>query len=133
MTWWLYLALLAFPEAAAPAGPQSSTQQAQPVEEPPEEDASAAPKEYGFNPLQAEKELRIGAFYFKKGSYRAALKRFEESLKWDPSLAEACLRIAETQTKLKNAAAARDAYRKYLELKPDAKDSQEIRKRIEKR
>jgi hypothetical protein len=39
------------------------------MQEPEEEDESLKPKEYSFNPLQAEKEVRVGNFYFKKGSY----------------------------------------------------------------
>jgi tetratricopeptide (TPR) repeat protein len=99
-------------------------------QEPPEEDVSEAKKEYALNPLQAEKEFKIGSFYMKKGSYRAAARRFEEALKWDPNMAEAWLKIAEAQTKLKNTAAAKAAYKQYLELRPDAKDAAEIRKKL---
>ncbi|MCX6626231.1 MAG: hypothetical protein NTW28_01190 [Candidatus Solibacter sp.] len=35
---------------------------------PPEEDKSIAVPVYGFNPLQAQKEIRTGNYYFKKGS-----------------------------------------------------------------
>src|ERR1700730_6854898 len=63
--------------------------------EPPEEDDAAKPKEYAFNPLQAEHELRVGEFYMKKGSYAAAVARFTEATKWNPTLAEAYLRLGE--------------------------------------
>src|SRR5207244_4437598 len=46
---------------------------------PPEEDEATAPKVYSFNPLQAEKELKIGNYYFRKGSFRAAAQRFREA------------------------------------------------------
>ena len=46
---------------------------------PPEEDTSITVPVYGFNPLQAQKEIRTGNYYFKKGSYRAAAGRFEEA------------------------------------------------------
>jgi len=99
-------------------------------QEPAEEDESLTVKEYSFNPLQAEKEVKIGAYYFKKGSYRAATQRFREAARWDPANAEAWLRLGEAQDKLKDRAAAREAYSKYLELKPDAKDAAEIRKKL---
>lgn len=99
-------------------------------QEPPEEDVSEAKREYTFNPLQAEKEFKIGSFYLKKGSYRAAVRRFEEALKWDANMAEAWLKIAESQTKLKNQKAAREAYKQYLELRPDAKDADDVRKKL---
>lgn len=101
-----------------------------PQQEPPEEDVLNAPKEYVFNPLQAAKELKVGAFYFKKASYRAALRRFEEALKWNPQLAEAWLRIGETHLKLKDNKAARQAFEKYLEIEPNSKDAPAIKKRI---
>src|ERR1039458_1304928 len=50
---------------------------------PPEEDKSIAVPVYGFNPLQAQKEINVGNQYFKKGSYRAAAGRFEEATKWN--------------------------------------------------
>jgi predicted Zn-dependent protease len=102
---------------------------------PPEEDEMVKGKveEYTLNPLQAQKELKIGNFYFKKATpsgYRAAAMRFEEATKWDPNYAEAYLRLAEAQEKLKNAAAAKAAYGKYLELAPEAKNAAAIRKKI---
>ena len=58
----------------APKGQKPTEQQQE--QEPPEEDASLKPKEYTFNPLQAEKEFRIGTYYFHKGSFKAAANRF---------------------------------------------------------
>ena len=101
-------------------------------QEPPEEDEALTPKEYTFNPLQANKELQIGNYYFKKKNYRAAAKRFSEATKWNPSFAEAFLRLGESEDKLKDAAAARQAYSTYLELAPEAKNAAEIKKRLSK-
>lgn len=118
----LFSGTLLFGQAHNPPDP--------PQQEPPEEDALNAPKEYVFNPLQAAKELKVGAFYFKRASYRAALRRFEEALKWNPQLAEAWLRIGETQLKLKDPKAARQAFAKYLEMEPDSKEAPTLKKRM---
>jgi Flp pilus assembly protein TadD len=99
-------------------------------QEPVEEDESLIVKEYSFNPLQAEKEIKVGAYYFKKRSFRAAAQRFREATRWNPGEAEGWLRLGEAQEKLKDRAAAREAYAKYLELKPDAKNAAEIRKKL---
>jgi tetratricopeptide (TPR) repeat protein len=99
-------------------------------QEPPEEDASQKPKEYSFNPLQASKEVRIGEYYFKKKSYRAAANRFREATRWNPSFADAFLRLAESEEKLHDGKAAKEAYAKYLELNPEAKDAEAIRKKL---
>ena len=99
---------------------------------PPEEDTSLAPKEYSFNPLQAKKDITTGNYYLKKGSYRAAAGRFAEATKWNDGDSEAWLKLGETEEKLKDHKAAKEAYAKYLELAPEAKNSEEIRKKMEK-
>lgn len=100
--------------------------------EPPEEDESLIPKKYSFNPLQAAQDLKVGNYYFKKGNYRAAAQRFEEAAKWDGTLAEAYLRLAEAREKQRDKKAAAEAYAKYLEIAPDAKDAAEVKKRLDK-
>lgn len=99
-------------------------------QEPAEEDEALLPKEYSFNPLQAEKELRIGGFYFKKGSYKAAATRFKEATKWNPGLADAWFRLGEAQEKLKDRRAAEEAYRKFIELAPDDRRAQDLKKTL---
>ncbi len=100
--------------------------------EPAEEDESLIPKEYSFNPLQAEKELKVGGFYFRKGSYRAAARRFQEASRWNPGYAEAFLRLGEAQEKLKDKKAAREAYAKFLELAPEDKRGGEVKRRLQR-
>jgi tetratricopeptide (TPR) repeat protein len=99
---------------------------------PPEEDTSVTTKEYAFNPLQAKKEITVGNEYFKKHSYRAAAGRYTEATKWNSGDAEAWLRLAEAQEKLKDQKAAREAYTKYLDLASEAKNADEVRKKLEK-
>ena len=99
---------------------------------PPEEDKSIAVPVYGFNPLQAQREIRTGNYYFKKGSYRAAAGRFEEATKWNSGEPEAWLRLGEAKEKLKDHKAARAAYTKYLALAGESKTAGEIRKKLEK-
>jgi len=99
-----------------------------------EEDESLAvtDEQYSFNPLQAEKDVRVGNYYFKKGSFRAAALRFRRATKWNEGYAEAWLRLGEAEEKQKDEKAAKEAYAKYLELSPDAKNANDIRKKIEK-
>lgn len=99
-------------------------------QEPPEEDESLKQKEYSFNPLEAERDLKIGLYYFKKGNYKAAANRFQEATRWNPNYAEAFLRLGESDEKLKDKTAAQQAYTKYLELAPDAKDAEAIKKKL---
>jgi tetratricopeptide (TPR) repeat protein len=101
-------------------------------EVPPEEDSSLSTTQYSFNPLQSKKDVETGEFYWKKKSYVAAAGRFRAATKWDDSNSEAWLRLGEAEEKLKDPAAARQAYQKYLELASDAKNAAEIRKRMTK-
>jgi Flp pilus assembly protein TadD len=103
-------------------------------QEPPEEDENltGAKKDYAFNPLQSAKEVQIGSFYYKKGSYRAAAQRFREATRWNPGDGEAWLHLAETCEKLKDSKGAREAYEKYLEVSPDARNAPQIRKKLKK-
>ena len=110
-----------------------ATQPSQPVvkeEDPPEEDKSLLPKEYVLNPLQAAREVTTGNYYYKKGNFKASVRRFTEATKWDPGNAEAQLRLGESYEKLKDKKNARAAYSKYLELAPDSKNAAAIRKKL---
>lgn len=101
-------------------------------EMPPEEDTTNAPKVYSFNPVQSQHEVVAGDFYFKKGNFTAAVSRYREATKWNDGNAEAWMRLGEAEEKKSNAKAAREAYQKYLELAPDARNAADIRKRLSK-
>jgi tetratricopeptide (TPR) repeat protein len=109
-----------------PADPKAQQQE----QEPPEEDESLAPKQYSFNPLEAQRDLGIGNYYFKKGNYKAALNRFREATRWNPTYAEAFLRLGDSEEKLKDKPAALEAYAKYLELAPDGKAAEVVKKKL---
>ncbi len=99
-------------------------------QEPPEEDESLAPKTYSFTPLEAEKDLKVGNYYFKKGNYKASTSRFREATLWNPTSAEAFLRLGDSEEKLRDKKAADEAYTKYLALAPDAKDAESVKKKL---
>lgn len=132
----LFSALIALSVALPCPGQQAKDSNAQSKHqqesEPPEEDDSVKPKEYAFNPLQAQKEIQVGEFYMKKGSLAAAVARFTEATKWNPGFAQAYLKLGEAEEKFKDRKAAKEAYTKYLELAPDAKNAAEIRKKLQK-
>lgn len=96
-----------------------------------EEDAGVTvDKEYAFNPLQAEKELKVGDYYTKKGSHKAAAGRYLEAVKWNPTLVEGWRKLALSRERINDQKAAAEAWKKYLELAPDAKDAKQIRKKL---
>ena len=109
---------------------QSKSQPQVQEQEPPEEDESLAPKTYSFNPLEAEKDLKVGLYYFKKGNYKASTSRFREATLWNPSYAEAFLRLGESEEKMKDKKAAQEAFQKYLALAPDGKEAESVKKKL---
>ena len=110
--------------------PPDQAKPQQQEQEPPEEDESLAPKTYSFNPLEAEKDLKVGLYYFKKGNYKASTSRFREATLWNPTFAEAFLRLGESEEKLKDKKAADEAYSKYLALSPDGKEADAVKKKL---
>lgn len=127
---WLLWAGLAVTAAQPPAAPPKEKPQEHALPE--EEDESAKPKEYVFNPIQAENELKVARFYMKRGSPKAAALRCEEALKWNPQSADAYLLLGEARERLKDKKAAAEAYRKYLDVAGDSKGAPDVRKRLEK-
>jgi tetratricopeptide (TPR) repeat protein len=101
-------------------------------EVPPEEDASLTTTEYSFNPLQSKKDVAVGNLAYKNGKFRAAEMRYTSATKWNDGNAEAWLKLAQVSERLKDKDKARQAYEKYLEVEPDAKNAAEIRKKLEK-
>jgi tetratricopeptide (TPR) repeat protein len=87
--------------------------------------------DYAFNPIQAAHELKVGDFYRKKGSRRAAASRYLEATRWNPRLGEAYWKLAEVREELEQPAEALEAYRKYLRVDPDGKWAKQSRKRAE--
>jgi len=119
------------PEADKDAEKDKVKAQPPSPDDPPEEDESLKPKVYDFNPLAAEKALKAGEFYFKKGNYAAASGRFLEASRYNPTLAEAFLRLGEAHEKNHKPAEAIEAYRKYVELAPDGKQAAALKKKLE--
>lgn len=99
----------------------------------PEEDETLKPAtEYAFNPIEAARDIDVGNQYFKKKKYRAAAFRYLEATRYNPTMAEAFLRLGEAREKLNDKTAAVEAYNKYLELAPDGKAAGEVRKKLTK-
>jgi tetratricopeptide (TPR) repeat protein len=97
-----------------------------------DEDEDLLPQtSYAFNPVQAKKELKIGAFYQKKGNERAAAARYLEATRWNPSFSDAYWRLAEVRDELEQHNEALDAYRRFAQLEPEDGRAEKARKRIE--
>ena len=121
------------PATPAPAPPQQNVPVPQKVPDEatlPEEDEAVAPEKFVLNPLESDRNVRVGNYYWHKGKIQAALKRYEWATKYNPSSAEAFFKVAEAENKLKNADAARVALKKVVDLAPDSKLGHEAKKKL---
>ena len=99
-----------------------------------DEDEDFAPKQssYAFNPVQARKELKVGNYYAKKGSHRAAAGRYEEATRWDTNFAEAYMRLGMALEELDRDDKAIEAYTRFLRIEPDGKQARSVRRSLER-
>ena len=83
-----------------------------------------------FDPLHAQRSLEVGTFYLKKGSYDAAIDRFEEASNYQPTLAMPWKLLGEAYEKKHEYSKAVESYNKYLHVFPHAADAAKIKKTI---
>ena len=124
---WLVLALGGTIAAQNKPVQKAEEPKAQQKEElPPEEDDAAKQQQFSFNPLKSKKDVTVGDFYLKtKKDARAAAQRYRWATKWNAGNAEAWLKLAQMDERsdVGNKEEAKQAYEKYLELAPDAKNA----------
>jgi tetratricopeptide (TPR) repeat protein len=75
----------------------------------------------------ASKSVEIGDFYLRRKKFNAALSRFQEALKTDPHYAPAYRELGKVYEKIGFWQKSLDAYRKYLDELPSAKDAREAK------
>ena len=78
---------------------------------------------------EAKKQFVFGIFYLKKGNFRRAEQQFQAAIQLDGNFSDAWLGLGEAREKLPHRSGAAEAYLKYLELAPEAKNASAIRER----
>ncbi len=79
----------------------------------------------------AKLHYNLGNFYFKNADYRDAADEYKKSLFYNPDDADANFNLAMvSENFLNDLAAAMYRYRRYLDLKPDAKDRKTVTQKI---
>jgi tetratricopeptide (TPR) repeat protein len=71
--------------------------------------------------------VEIGNVYLHKGNLKGALSRFEEAVKDNPLYAPAYLGLGKVYERMNEKAKALEAYKRYLDELPSAKDAAEAR------
>lgn len=131
----LSCAVLVLPAVAGAAFPQQTPPKKPPalirdtgVAEGKTDAETVIKKEY--NPLQAEKNLKIGNTYFKKGNYEAAISRYQDAIEYQPSLFAAYDALGRAYEKKGERAKALEVYRDFLGKYPDFSKASEFKSRI---
>ena len=75
----------------------------------------------------ASKSVEIGDYYLRRKKFNAALSRFQEALKTDPHYAPAYRELGKVYEEMGLWQKSLDAYRKYLDELPSAKDAREAK------
>ena len=91
----------------------------------PSVDNANAPHRYV--PPSASKSVEIGDYYLHRKKFSAALSRFQEAVTTDPHYAPAYQELGKVYEKIGLRQKALDAYRRYLDELPSAKDAQEAK------
>lgn len=112
------------------AQPPAAQPPSEDEQEPPEEDESVAPEKFPLDPLESDRNLKVGNFYWHKGDYRAALERYERATKYNPSSADAFFKVGEAEEKLKHKDAAKAAFQRVIQIAPDSKAAHEAKKKL---
>ena len=82
----------------------------------------------GATPAPARRKcVEIGNVYLHKGNLKGALSRFQEAVKDDPHYAPAYLGLGKVYERMKEKQKALDAYERYLDELPSAKDAAEAK------
>ena len=130
------LTLSARPHAVGQQGGKPKLVREPVQEDQPEADPDKTAAATEYNPLKAEKNLKVGKYYMDQGKVDAAVGRFRAALASKPDYPEACrwlVRAYEKQNKLKEAAAVLLDFETKFPNSPAVPDFKKQRLRLEKK
>jgi tetratricopeptide (TPR) repeat protein len=113
------------PPAGPPPGESSSSK-------PPSQPPATTPDAGSYDPVSAEDDIEVGAFYMHKGDIDAAISRYKDAIRLRSNFAKPRLLLAEAYEKKNDKASALKYYKEYLEVFPKAPDAKKIHSKIEK-
>jgi len=117
---------------------ESSSKQTQIDVSPPSSDAKKSVTEgevdefHPWDPHRATKCVEVGDFYYKQGSYRAAISRYQEALEWKPRDAEATYKLGQALEKTGDFGGALENYQAYLKTLPSGPYAAKARQGIDR-
>ena len=110
-----------------PAGPPAGESSSKPQPLPPPMPATGT-----YDPVSAEDDIEVGAFYMHKGDIDAAISRYKDAIRLRSNFAKPRLLLAEAYEKKHDKASALKYYKEYLEVFPKAPEAKRVQSRIDK-
>ena len=89
-------------------------------------------KEKVYNPMEAERIVKIGDFYYKRKNYAAAIQRYIEALQYQPNRVEAYEALGRTYEKTGDTTKAVEIYKDFVSKNPDSPKTPEFKSKIAK-
>lgn len=89
-----------------------------------------ARKEKPYNPLEAERSVRVGDFYFKRKNYSGAIQRYLEALQYQPNLIKAYEALGKAYEKNGSSDKALEVYRDFIQKYPSSPKVPDFQSRI---
>src|SRR5271170_3526407 len=110
-----------------PAGPPAGESSSKPQPLPPAMSATGT-----YDPVSAEDDIEVGAFYMHKGDIDAAISRYKDAIRLRSNFAKPRLLLAEAYARKGDKASELKYYKEYLEVFPKAPDAKKIQNKIDK-
>jgi len=126
---WLLLVLLTLPALAAPQKRPALIRDTDKAEGKDEEEAA---KEKPFNPMEADRVLKVGDYYFKRKNYDAAIQRYMEALEYQPNRFDAYEALGRAYEKQGAREKALRVYLDFLQKYPEAPRAKEFKEKAAK-
>jgi tetratricopeptide (TPR) repeat protein len=126
------LILALFP-ASAPTAPQGRPQRPALIRDTDAAEGKEEPtveKEKPYDPLMAEKTLKIGDFYLKRKNYAAAAERYIEALQYQPDMVDAFDALGKAYEKMGDWAKATAVYKDFISKNPDSPKIPDFRAKL---
>jgi tetratricopeptide (TPR) repeat protein len=129
---WILLGILA---AIIPAAPQSRSQKPALIRDTDKaegKDEEEATKEKPFNPLEADRCLKVGDYYFKRKNYDAAIQRYMEALEYQPNRFDAYEALGRAYEKQGAREKALRVYQDFLQKYPESPRAKEFKEKADR-
>jgi tetratricopeptide (TPR) repeat protein len=129
---WILVGILA---AIIPAAPQSRSQKPALIRDTDKaegKDEEEATKEKPFNPLEADRCLKVGDYYFKRKNYDAAIQRYMEALEYQPNRFDAYEALGRAYEKQGAREKALRVYQDFLQKYPESPRAKEFKEKADR-